>query len=102
MKVRFVRTGGLAAAMRREYTADSAAMPPEDARELSRLIEAADFFQLPGSGPRPQGMRDAFQYKVSVEIDGREHTVDWPESAVPEKARDLIRWLDRRAGPQGR
>jgi len=32
MRVRFVRSGGLAAAMRREYTADSATMSPEDQR----------------------------------------------------------------------
>jgi hypothetical protein len=102
MRVRFVRTGGLAAAMRREYTADSATMSPEDAKELSRLIEAADFFQLPATGPTPQGLRDAFQYKLTVEMDGREHTIEMGQSAVPEKARDLLEWLENRARSGGR
>jgi hypothetical protein len=102
MRVQFVRSGGLAAAMRREYMADSAMMSPEDAKELSRLIEATDFFQLPATGPRPQGMRDAFQYKLTVEMEGREHTVEMSQSAVPEKARDLLEWLENRARSVGR
>ena len=97
MRVRFLRTGGLAAAMHREYTADSATMSPEDAKELCRLVEASDFFQLPATGPRPLGMRDTFQYKVTIEEEDREHTVEMDQSAVPERARDLLEWLEKRA-----
>lgn len=97
MRVRYTRTGGFAAAMRREYTVDSAAISPEGADELSRLIEAADFFQLPSASPSPRAMRDTFRYRISVEMGGREHTVEMDQAAVPDRARALLDWLDQRA-----
>jgi len=46
-------------------------------------------------------MRDAFQYKMTVEMEGREHTVEMSQSGVPEKARDLLDWLEKRAKSGG-
>jgi hypothetical protein len=44
---------------------------------------------------------DLFQYEVTVQDDGRLHTVMVSEEATPENLRPLIRWLSE-AARQGR
>ena len=102
MRIHFERTGGLAApAMKRSCTIDTVALPEAEANELANLVAAANFFALAPpapSGPPSQG-RDMFRYKLTVEREGRQHTVEATETAVPATLRPLINWLKSRAAP---
>jgi hypothetical protein len=101
MKIQFERTGGFSPAMRRECTLDSAALPPQKARELHDLVQAADVFALPGQGEPPKAAADTFQYKLRVEHEGKEHTVQLDQTSIPSKAWPLVNWLTNQASPGG-
>src|SRR5437762_571478 len=77
IKVRAVKSGGIAG-LRFETNTDSADLAAEQARKLRRLIDAARFFELPATFP-DSGVRDDFDYTITVEIGGREHTVSADE-----------------------
>ena len=47
-------------------TIDTDELPAEEANELERLIEAADFFELPETSPPPRGAADYLRYTISV------------------------------------
>ncbi len=92
MKIGFQRSGGFAGmVMSKEIDADN--LPPNEANQLRQLIDAADFFRLPAQiisrGPQP----DRFQYQISVEKDGQQHTVEVGEQSVPGTLRPLLDWM---------
>ncbi|WP_174625860.1 protealysin inhibitor emfourin [Candidatus Methylobacter favarea] len=63
-------------------TVDVSAMLPNEAIQLRRIMEGADFFNLPSpitSPPQP----DRFTYQISVEQDGKRHSVTVGETAMP-------------------
>ncbi len=100
LHVIFERTGGLAG-ITISATVDSADLSESQASELRKLIDQADFFNLPAviapSKPHP----DRFEYNVTVQDDGRSHTIRVSEEAIPENLRPLIKWLSQ-ASRQGR
>lgn len=105
IRVRFERTGGFAG-LRTSATIDSDSLTPEDERDLDRMIEAAGFFELPGEITPPAHVRDQFVYRITVEKEGRRHTVVVDEAAAPATLRPLIgsltsaaRKAERRDGP---
>lgn len=103
MRISYERTGGFAApAMRRACTVDSASLPEDQARELHRLVEAADLFNLPPQASAPAAARDAFRYRLGIEAEGRQHAIEVFERDVPEGLRPLLKWLNNRcsAGTQ--
>ncbi len=109
MKIEMERTGGvgnirLAAAVdtaSRQLVFGAArrsrTLAPEEARQLEAGVEAARFFELPSvlRGPRPDP--DRFEYTVTLEADGRRHTVRASEAAVPPALRALLDDLTRLA-----
>ena len=64
---------------------------------LRELVEAAGFFELPEELAGPGGGADRFLYTLTVEMDGRRHTVRTAEAAAPAALRSLIRWLTNTA-----
>jgi hypothetical protein len=100
MKIHFERTGGFSAAMRREVTLDSTALPPQKAQELGDLVRSADLFSLPGKVAAPRGAADTCQYKLRVEHEGKEHTIQLDQTAVPAKLWPLLNWLTNEARPR--
>src|SRR5713101_5662524 len=92
MQVHFERSGGLAG-LRISHDVDSANLSPEEASELSKLIEAAHFFELPAVLRAIQPGADRFQYKLRVKTDPQEHSVEFDETAAPEGLRPLLNWL---------
>ncbi len=92
MKVEFERSGGFAG-IRLAAVIDEAALSPEEARLLHELVDAAGFFDLPPAVTTPSPGADRFQYKITVEAEGRRHTVDLSEAAAPAALRPLLQWL---------
>jgi hypothetical protein len=101
MTIDFERTGGFAGA-RLATTIHSEDLPAEEEGQLRDLIAAADFFQQPATSPGRAPGADRFQYKVSVEGDGRRHTIQVNEGAIPPELRPLLQWLTKvaRQGPR--
>lgn len=96
MRIRYERTGGVGgSAMRTDVTVDAADLPGPAAAELHRLVEAAD---IPGRSAHPTPpsnpqARDQFHYRVTLEDQGRRHSLVFSDLDVPEKVRPLIDWL---------
>ena len=98
LRIQWERTGGFAG-MHMTTTLDSDSLSREHARELRELIEAAGFFELPEemAGPAGLGGADQFLYTLTVEMEGRRHTVHTSEAAAPPEVRSLILLLTRAA-----
>ncbi|MEH2288658.1 protealysin inhibitor emfourin [Nostoc sp.] len=92
MRISFERTGGFAG-ITKKTTVDTDTLPPNEASTLPRLVEAADLFRLPELITSPTPQSDRFQYKLTVEDNGKQHTVTVSESALPGTLRPLIEWL---------
>jgi len=99
LRISFERSGGFAGIMMKT-TVDEKDLAPDEAQELRQLIEGADFFNLSKKimprSPRP----DRFQYELSLEESGRQHTVTLSEETLPEKLKPLVRWLMEKARHQ--
>lgn len=93
MRITYERTGGFAGITRKK-TVDTATLPPNEANELPRLVEVADLFNLPAQIPAPNSQSDRFQYRLTVEDNGKQHTVIVSEAALPGTLRPLIEWLN--------
>lgn len=89
MLIRFERTGGFAG-LRIEASLDTDLLPPEEARKLHELVEAAGFFGLPEKFPLPKKGADYFQYRLSVEKEGKKHAVELSEPSVSAALRPLL------------
>ncbi|MEH2463461.1 protealysin inhibitor emfourin [Nostoc sp.] len=92
MRISFERTGGFAG-ITKKTTVDTDTLPPNEANTLKSLVEAADFFRLPEQITSPNPQSDRFQYKLTVEDNGKQHTVTVSEAALPGTLRPLIEWL---------
>jgi hypothetical protein len=97
MRIHFEQSGGFVAGVRRpSVTIDTAALPADEAKAWHDLVAAADFFNHSAtSSPGPA--RDAFTYRVTVEGEGKQHTVETQSGAVPGGLSPLIERL-RQAG----
>jgi hypothetical protein len=93
MRISFQRTGGFAG-ITKNKTVDTATLSPNEADVLPRLVEAADLFKLPEQITSANPQSDRFQYKLTVEDQGKQHTVTVSESAMPGTLRPLIEWLN--------
>lgn len=91
MQVSFERSGGFIGAPM-TITLDSATLAPDDATQLRRLVEAADFFNLPATAKSP-AQPDRFHYQVSIQEGDRHHTITIGEAAVSKTLRPLLDWL---------
>ena len=92
LRIHFERTGGLAG-LRMVATMDSAALSPEEARELAALVAGAGFFDLPAVMTETVPSADRFRYRLTVETPEQSHTVTVDEGAVPDALRPLLDWL---------
>jgi len=92
MLIRFERAGGFAG-MRIEASLDTGSLPAEEAQKLQDLVKAAGFFDLPEKFPAPKRGADYFQYKLEVEKEGKKHTIEVSEPAVPPALRPLLESL---------
>jgi hypothetical protein len=91
MRIVFERSGGFTG-MIVTTTVDTAILSPMERSTLHSLVEAADFFRLPGAIASP-AQPDRFQYQITVEDGDRQHTVILGEAAVPGTLRPLLDWL---------
>ena len=91
MQITVERTGGFTG-IPLTKTVDGAALSQQEAIRLHQMMAAADFFKLPSTIPSiPQP--DRFQYQITVEQEGKRHSVTVGEAAVPATLKTLLNWL---------
>jgi hypothetical protein len=92
MRIFFERSGGFAG---RTLTAelDTTSLSPDEAQKIRKMVEEAGFFHLPASIPAPARGADALEYVVTVEEQGKQHTVRATEMTVPDALRPLLEHL---------
>src|SRR5262245_11420076 len=94
MKVHFQQSGGLVGVVK-GADFDTAVLPPEQARELEKLVRASgittsgEFFS--------NTVRDLHQYDIAIEDGKRKLSVTLDDASIPESARPLIAFLKKHA-----
>ncbi len=97
IKVSFKRTG---TDHETDYAVDLNDLPETEAQNLLRLIEEADFFDLP-ENLGTASLLDEPQYLITIEYGKDEHhTVGVNDAAVPESLRPLVTKLIALANAQ--
>jgi hypothetical protein len=89
MKISYRRTGGFAG-MVISFDVDTETLANEEVDEIQGLAAAADFFALPAVIPSDTPGADQFQYQLTVENEGQQHTVEVGDAAVPESLWPLL------------
>jgi hypothetical protein len=91
MQIYFERTGGLVPRALK-FAATSETLQAAEEQRVRELIETAGFFKLPAAVvPLSQGA-DRFQYRVTIDDEGRRHTVEFTDP-VPADLTPLVHWL---------
>jgi hypothetical protein len=97
VRIRLVREGGFAG-ISRASVVDTETLDPHRARELHRLVKAADLPSLPNA-PVKSEARDRFRYVLTVE-DGKEsREARFSEEDAPGPLRALLDALRRESDP---
>lgn len=93
MHIQFVRTGGFAG-LRMATEIDSESLSPEELQMLREALDNAQFFNLPEQMMSDMRGADRFQYEITVEDGGRQHTVQTNEASMPEEMQPLVSQLE--------
>jgi hypothetical protein len=72
---------------------DTASLPPEEAQALREMVDAACVYDLPARPASSTPGADRFQYTLTVEDEGQQHTVELGEAAASDALRVLLRRL---------
>lgn len=92
MQLTFERTGGFAG-MKMTKVIDTETLPADEANQMRRLVDAADFFRLPATITAKTPQPDRFGYRITVQDGDKQHTVAVTEQAVPGTLRPLLECL---------
>lgn len=96
MIVSFERSGGFTG-RELKVAVNSDELPEAERNQLEQTVKVAGFFDLPEKIGPPRSGADVFQFTITVEDGGRTHTVEFEQTATPEKLQPLLRWLQNRA-----
>ncbi|RAM48788.1 MAG: hypothetical protein C6Y22_26120 [Hapalosiphonaceae cyanobacterium JJU2] len=95
MRILLQRTGGFAGISKKAIV-DTANLSSEENQQLSHLLEAANFFNLPTIINAPSNQADRFQYILTVEENNQQHTVKVSEASLTRDLKSLIEWINAR------
>jgi hypothetical protein len=91
--IRLVREGGLAG-ISRAAVVDTETLDSRRAKELHRLVEAADLAGLPKAS-RKSEVRDGFRYHLTVDDGPASREARFSEEDAPEPLRALLEAIRR-------
>jgi hypothetical protein len=88
MRIRVLRTGGFAGiAMNADV--ETGQLEPSERDAVERLVEESDFFILPAVIEAPPGGYDRFQYEITIEREGQNHTLTGGDAGMSEALSEL-------------
>ncbi len=94
MRITLEQSGGFAGLLITK-TIDTHDLSSAEARQLEQWVKESNFFQLTSiveASPQP----DRFGYTLSIEMEGRTHSIEVSETNMPEKVRSIIAWMQSR------
>jgi len=100
VKIEFSQSGGLAylPGLQKPVVVEADRLEPEDRDELKKLIGAARFFEQPATvGTPAKGAADYQHNVVTIDDDGRRHTVKVLVPCEDAALRDLVHAIARHA-----
>lgn len=101
MRIDFERTGGFMG-VRIAGTFDTKSLPMEEAIDILDMVDDASFFELPEAVTGKAEAADQFQYRLTVEYAGRQHTVETTDTGAPDSLRPLLSRLTTLTRTQGK
>ena len=95
MKVEFQVSGGVGffPGLAAPRTVDVDALPPAERDALKAAVDAADFFSLPRRFAAPKGAADYKTYQITIEDQGRRHSISVPDPVANPSLQKLIEHL---------
>jgi hypothetical protein len=99
VRIRLVREGGVAG-ISRSAVVDTETLDPHRAKELHRLVEAADLANLPKAPGKSEG-RDRFRYLLTVDDGQASREARFSEEDAPEPLRALLEAIRRESDAGG-
>ena len=101
MKIYFEQSGGFTG-IEKNILINSNSLDTEEASELQRLVDNANFFDLPSEPPAPLHGADYLEYKITIETnDNKKHSIKITDLTMPPNVGPLIRYLRRKALQEG-
>jgi hypothetical protein len=100
MRIEFQTEGGIAhfPGLSRPIVIDHEALSAEEASELTRLLEAARFFERPTVAGAPRsGAADYRQYTITVEEGERQHSIRLADPVEDPTLQQLLGFLQTKA-----
>ena len=97
MKVTFRQSGGFAGLVR-GCDLDTDDLPAAEAAQLEGLVERSRL-RAGKAAPHPTA-RDLIAYEIKVETADGEVAAAFDDASVPAGAEELVRYLQKQAGPQ--
>jgi hypothetical protein len=92
LRIEFARSGGFAG-LTLQTTLDVSELPPEEARELERLVDSLEKAEIPAQRGEP----DRFQYDLTITRGDQSRHVVLGERGLTAEARELVDHLVERA-----
>lgn len=83
------------------HTIDTEKITKSQAAELEDLLTHSDFFKLSNlrsNPPTPKGAADYYTYNITVEDEGKKHSVKCTDLAMTKELRQLIKTLSKVKG----
>jgi hypothetical protein len=104
MRVQFQASGGVGffPGLAAPRTIDVDALGPDELRSLRQLLHEARFFELPARQAVPRGAADYRTYQITVEDEGRRHTVTVSDPVIEPSLQKLVNRLRALAAPAPR
>ncbi len=93
MRIEITREGGIAffPGLSKPRTVDLRELAPEQAESIERCVHAARFFELPSVvGPTSPGGADRTRYTLTIDEDGKRHSVQIVEPVEDPHLRALL------------
>lgn len=97
MRIEFKREGGLAyfPGLSRPRSVESRELPPAQAEALEAQVRAARFFELPSVVGASSPGADRMRYTLSIEENGRRHTVQFLDPVEEPQLRALLELVQK-------
>jgi hypothetical protein len=99
VRIQFKMEGGIAyfPSLNKPITLDSDTLPKQECDELKRLVNAIRFFDLPTRmSSLSTGAADYRQYTITVENEGKQHTVHLTDPIEDPNLQALLTYLKTR------
>ena len=104
MRIQYKMEGGIAyfPGLSKPIMINSDELPRQESDELKRLVNATSFFDLPAViGSPPPGAADYRQYTITIEDNGKQHTVRLTDPVVDPNLQALLTFLKTRRPSAG-